>query len=261
MAKIHQMALVSPKAELADDVEVGPFSVIGDHVKIGSGTTVGSNTFIDGYVTIGSDNQILHHVVIGSPPQDLSYQGGESYIDIGDKNIIHEFVTISPGTEPGTRTFIGNGNMLMIGVHAAHNVVIGDEAVIVNYTALGGYVEVGDRAFLSGFVAVHQFCKVGRSSLIASFSKLAQDFPPFMIGHDAPTRVYGLNAIGMRRAGIDPDSRARVKRAYKILYHSKFHFSAAFEQIENDADLWDDLNVRELVEFGKNAERGICPHH
>lgn len=253
---------VHPDAQIAEGVEIGSFCYIGPNVKIGKGTKIGSSVIIDGYVTIGENNQIYHHTVIGSPPQDFSYKlGDRTYLKIGNNNIIHEYVTISPGTKPESETVIGDNCMIMIGAHIAHNIKLGNNVVIVNYTALGGYTEIGDGAFVSGFVAVHQFCRIGRLAMIAPLSKLAQDMPPFMTGQDIPVTIYALNTVGLMRSGLDADSRGKIKKAYKILYHDKYNFSDAVMAIEEDKDLMVCNEVVELTEFIKNAKRGICKHH
>lgn len=261
MTKIHPTANVHPDAVIGDDVEIGPYSCIGEHVVIGDRTKIESHVIIDGWTTIGKDNLVLHHAVVGSPPQDLAWKGDRSYLKIGDRNVIHEFVTISPGTKPESETVIGNDCMLMVGVHVAHNDRIGNNVILVNYTSLGGYVEVGDRAFLSAFVAVHQFVKVGTLAIVASFSKISQDFPPYMMGQDSPTVVYGLNVVGMRRAGFSQETRDLIKKAYMILYHDKFNFSDAVKVIEEDAALAKCKEVEILINFIKNSNRGICRHH
>jgi UDP-N-acetylglucosamine acyltransferase len=262
MPKIHKISEVSPEAQIADDVEIGPYCHIGPKVRIGQGTRIGSSVIIDGNVEIGTGNEILHHTVVGSPPQDTSWvRGTESFLRIGNNNVIHEYVTISPGTKVGTETVIGNNCMIMIGAHIAHNCRLGDYVVIVNYTALGGYTEIGDRAFLSAFVAIHQFCRIGRMAMIASFSKLAQDLPPFMTGQDAPTQVYGLNVVGMTRGGLSQETRNMVKKAYKLLYHDKYNFSDAVRVIEADPQLASVPEVMELCQFVKDAKRGICRHN
>jgi UDP-N-acetylglucosamine acyltransferase len=261
MTVIHPAAVISPGAVLGADVEVGPYSFVGPNVVIGAGTKIGPHVIIDGWVTMGEGNTVLSHAVVGSPPQDLAWKGDRSYLKIGDRNVIHEFVTISPGTKPESETVIGNDCMFMIGVHVAHNDRIGNNVIIVNYTALGGYVEVGDRAFLSAFVAVHQFVKIGRMAMVASFSKIAQDFPPFMMGQDAPTTIYGLNSVGLQRAGLSSDTRLMIKRAYKHLYHGELNFSDAVKAIESDPQLSSCPEVMELAGFVKNATRGVCRHH
>ncbi len=253
---------VHPDAQIAEDVVIGSFCYIGPNVKIGKGTKIGSSVIIDGYVTIGENNQIYHHTVIGSPPQDLSYKlGDRTYLKIGDNNIIHEYVTISPGTKPESETVIGNNCMIMIGAHVAHNVRLANNVIIVNYTALGGYTEIGESAFVSGFVAIHQFCRIGRNAMIASLSKVAQDVPPFMTGQDIPVSIYGLNTVGMVRAGLGPETRSLIKKAYKVIYHDKYNFSDAVKVIEDTQELIACPEVRELVDFIKNAKRGICKHH
>lgn len=253
---------IHPDAQIAEDVTIGSFCYIGPNVKIGKGTKIGSSVIIDGYVTIGENNQIYHHTVIGSPPQDTSYKlGDRTYLRIGNNNVIHEYVTISPGTKPESETVIGDNCMIMIGAHIAHNVRMGNGVVIVNFTALGGHTQIEDRAFISAFVAVHQFCRIGRMAMIAAHSKLAQDLPPFMTGQDVPVSIYGLNTVGLVRAGIESDSRTKIKRAYKLLFHDKYNYSDAVKAIEDDPDLISTPEVKELVTFIKEAKRGVCKHH
>jgi UDP-N-acetylglucosamine acyltransferase len=261
MPKIHPSAIVDPAAKIADSVEVGPFCVIGPNAVIGEGTKLGPGVIVDGWTTIGRGNVIMAWSVIGSPPQDFSWKAERSYLRIGDNNIIHEYVTFAPGTKPETETVVGSNCMFMVHSHVGHNCRVGDNVILVNNVALGGYVEIGDRAFISAASSVHQFCRVGRLCMIGALCKPAQDIPPFMLAQDCPAVVYTLNVVGMTRAGMTPETRARIKRAYKLLYHDKYNFSDAVKAIEGTPELIAVPEVKELTEFVKSAKRGICAHH
>ena len=261
MPKIHPSAIVDPAARLGDSVEVGPSCIVGPDAVIGEGTKLGPGVIVKGWTTIGRDNVIMPYAVIGSPPQDFSWKGDRSYLRIGDANIIHEYVTISPGSKPESETVVGSNCMIMVGCHVAHNCRVGNNVVLVNNVALGGYVEVGDRVFISALSAVHQFCRIGRMAMVATLTRPSQDVPPFTLVQDCPALVYTLNVVGMTRAGLSAETRAQIKRAYKLLYHDKFNFSEAVSVIEGTPELISVPEVKELADFVKSAKRGICAHH
>ena len=261
MPKIHPSAIVDPAARLDDSVEIGPFCVVGPDAVIGAGTRLGPGVVVQGWTTIGRNNVIMAHSVMGSPPQDFSWKGERSFLRVGDNNIIHEYVTFAPGTKPETETVIGSDGMFMVGAHVAHNCVVGNNVVLVNNTALGGYVEVSDRVFISASSSVHQFCRIGRLAMVATLTRPSQDVPPFMTVQDVPAVVYTLNVVGMTRAGFSQETRARIKTAYKIFYHDKYNFSEAVRVIEETPDLIAVPEVKEFTEFVKSSKRGVCGHH
>lgn len=253
---IHPTAIVHPDAELGKGVEIGPFSIIAGTVKIGDGTKVGARVTIEGNTTIGKDNEFFTGAVIGSMTQDKKFDGGTSFLTIGDGNKIREYVTINPGTKDGTQTLIGNFNLLMAYSHVAHDCVIGNHAVLANQGTLAGHVIVEDRAIIGGLSAVHQFTRIGTLSIIGGCSKVVQDVPPFMMVDGHPARAFGINSVGMDRAEVPKDEKTSMKKAYRLVFKSKLTLKKAMQQLE--ADLPPSPCLETLLQFLKNSERGIC---
>ena len=253
---IHPTAIIHDEAELGEGVVIGPYSIIEGTVKIGDGTLVGSHVVIEGHTTIGAENQIFTGAVIGSPTQDKKYDGGISYLTIGDRNKIREYVTINPGTKDGTRTIIGNDNLLMAYSHVAHDCVVHDHVVLANQATLAGHVIVQDRAIVGGLRAVHQFVRLGELALIGGCSKVVQDVPPFMMADGHPARVYGINSVGLDRAGYASHDKQVLKKAFKITFRSRHTLKNAILHLESE--LGDGAAFETLLKFLKTSERGIC---
>ena len=255
MKKIHSTAVISKKAHLEKDVEVGPYSVIGDNVKIGRGTKILNNVTIEGLTEIGEGNKIFSGVVIGSPPQDLKYKGEESFLYIGRNNIIREYVTINLGTEKNT-TRIGDDNLLMAYSHIAHDCQVGNQCVFANNATLAGHVTVEDEAVIGGLSAVHQFVHIGKLSIIGGCSKVVQDIPPYSTCDGHPTKVYGINFVGLRRSKVPKDTIHQLKISFKILFHSGLSISHALEKIRKEfMNSSDELS--HLISFVSSSKRGI----
>lgn len=255
MPKIHSTAIVSPKAQLAKDVSVGPYSVIGENVSVGSGTNIGTHCFIDGNTAIGASCEIFTGAVIGSQPQDLKYKGAKSFLEIGDRNIIREYCTFNPGTEEGTKTVVGSGNLIMAYSHIAHDCRVGNECVIANNGTLAGHVTVEDKAVIGGMVAIHQFVRVGMLSIIGGCSKVVQDIPPYSTCDGHPARVYGLNLVGLRRHSVNRDAIRSLDRAFRILFNSGLTAKNALLKLKEDAGSCEE--VLRLVHFVESSERGV----
>ena len=205
--KIHPTVIVDPAARIAADVEIGPFSIIGPQVTIGEKTIVQSHVVIEGEVTIGSGNLIGHGAVIGAPPQDVSFSPDrKTKVEIGNNNIIREYCTIHRGTADGSSTKIGDKNFLMAGAHIGHNCEIGNNVIIANNCLLAGYVRVDDGVFLGGGSTFHQFMHIGRLVMVQGSSAFGKDLPPFVVAAERNS-VFGLNVIGLRRAGFSAKER------------------------------------------------------
>lgn len=254
MANIHPSALVSPKARLAQDVIVGPYTIVEDNVQIDSGTKIGSSVVITGWTTIGKNNTIHMGAVIGHEPQDVGWKGGKSYLKVGDGNIIREYVTIHRGTKEETSTLIGNNNFLMGLSHVAHNCQLANNIILCNGSLLAGYTVVEDKAFISGNVVVHQFTRLGTLSMMSGGGATSKDAPPFMI-IAGRSEVYGVNLVGMRRAGFSREAIRQIKEAYKLLFKSGLSTKTAIEKLESD-HVGEDL--RYLLDFIKQSKNGIC---
>ena len=256
MAKIHPTALVDAKAQLADDVEIGPYSIIGEHVKIGAGTTVGAHAVITGHTTIGAHNQIFHFVSLGEAPQDKKYAGEPTRLEIGDHNVIREFCTFNVGTiqDRGVTT-IGSHNWIMAYVHIAHDCVVGDHTIFANNASLAGHAEIGDWVILGGFTGVHQFCKIGAHVMTGISSVVFKDIPPFVMASGQPAAPHGLNSEGLKRRGFSAESLTALKRAYKTLYREGNTLAEAQTKLAESATTH--AEVQQLLDFLEHSERGI----
>ncbi|MFA5388721.1 MAG: acyl-ACP--UDP-N-acetylglucosamine O-acyltransferase [Candidatus Omnitrophota bacterium] len=253
--KIHPTAIVDKKAKLADDTEVGPYAIIGPNAELGKGCIIGPRATVEGHTMIGEGTRIFTGAVIGSAPQDLKYKGKNTFLKIGKNNVIREYVTMNPGTEEGAATSIGDGNLFMAYSHVAHDCVIGNNCVIANIATLAGHVTVEDRVVMGGIVGVHQFTRIGKMAIIGGYSKVVQDVPPFSTCDGNPARVYGLNLIGLRRAGVPQKTQAELKRAFRILFHSGLVLKHGIEKAAKEVEPIEE--VRYLLDFLKHSERGI----
>jgi UDP-N-acetylglucosamine acyltransferase len=251
---LHPTAVIHPTATLAEGVEVGPYAVIGERVFIDRGTKVGPHAVIEAFTTIGRDCQIFPGAVVGGVPQDLKFQGEESYTVIGDRNVVREHVTINRATSAGETTRIGHDNLFMAYVHVAHDCQIGNGIVLANGVTLAGHVIIEDRAIIGGMTGMHQFIRVGQMAMVGAMSRLAQDVPPFMLVEGNPPKVYGLNVVGLRRNGLPPDARAQLKRAFKLIYRSQLNLGQALTEINK---LESSFELRHLISFLQTTERGI----
>ncbi|GFE58111.1 acyl-ACP--UDP-N-acetylglucosamine O-acyltransferase [Geobacter sp. AOG1] len=256
---IHPSAAIQQGAELDNDVEIGPGVFIGPHVRIGKGTRVGPNAVIDGWTEIGQDNQIFHLASVGGIPQDLKYKGEETWLKIGDRNIIREFATLHPGTVTGdNETTVGNGNLFMAYSHVAHDCHVGNGVVMANGATLAGHVRVDDFAILGGLCAIHQFVRIGAHAMIGGGTMVGQDIPPFTIvtGDRKDVKLRGLNQVGLTRRGFSEDKIATLKKAYRILVLSKLRLVDALDRIRQELPQTEE--VKQLVSFIEQSQRGIC---
>ena len=256
-AKIHPAAIVDANAKLGAGVEIGPFSIIGPHVTIGEKTTVQSHVVIEAEVAIGRGNFIGHGAVIGVPPQDVSFlPERKTKVEIGDDNIIREYCTIHRGSPDRSATKIGDKNFLMAGVHIGHNCIIGNSVIVANNCLLGGHVRVDDGAFLGGGSTFHQFMHIGRLVMVQGSSGFGKDLPPFVVAAERNS-VFGLNIVGMRRAGFSAKDRDQIKEAFKLVYLSGLNTSQALEKAKTMSL---GAPAREFLDFvATSKKRGICP--
>ena len=253
---IHPTAIISPHAKLADDILVGPGVVIGERVEIGSGCVLQAHSVIESDTTIGSGNTIGYGAVIGAAPQDYAHSAEiRSSVVIGNNNRIREYATIHRGTKDGTVTRIGNHCFLMVGVHVGHNCEISDNAIITNNVLLAGYVQVGEWAVLGGGAVFHQFMRIGARAMVAGGSRFNKDIPPYTIA-DSYNKIHGINAVGLKRAGLNAIQRLEIKRAFSAIYRNNQPFRiAAVEALT--AAAWGP-EAREFFEFIVSSKRGIC---
>ena len=258
-SKIHETAVIAPGARIGKDVEIGAFSVIGPNVEIGDRTIIAPHALVTGWTTIGEDCQIFSFSSVGEASQDMKSCGEKSYVRIGDRTKIRECVTIHRATGEGQETRIGNDCLLMATVHIAHNCLIGNRVIMSNAAMLAGHVVVEDNAVIGGMTGVHQFVKIGRNAMVGGMSRLVQDVVPYTIVNGQPAQVYGLNNVGITRAGISMDSRRALKKAYKLLYRSGLTLAKAITVIEQEVESCEE--VEHFLRFLRDAERGICRSH
>jgi len=255
--KIHPTAIVDPKAKIGTDVAIGPYAVIGGNVVIGERSTIESHVVVEPGVTIGAANLIGHGAILGSAPQDLSFSPErKTYVAIGNENVIREHCTIHRGSAEGSVTKIGDNNFLMAGAHVGHNCEIGNNVIIANNCLLGGHVRIGDGAFLGGACVFHQHMCVGQLSITQGASAFSKDIPPFVIAAER-NYIFGLNVVGLRRAGFSAKDRDEIKATFKLIYMSDLNIAQALEKASA-------MNfgpaAREFIDFVANAKkRGICP--
>jgi UDP-N-acetylglucosamine acyltransferase len=228
-------------------------AVIEDNVEIGPDCEIGAYAVIKRFTRIGARNRIFEHAVIGGEPQDVKFRGETSYLEIGDDNIIREFCTFHRANGEGLTTRIGSRNFFMVGVHVAHNCVIGDDNTFANEVALAGHIMIEDHVFLSNNVGAHQFVRMGRHAMIGGKSKIVQDVLPFFITDGNPARVRGVNSVGLQRAGLSEDARRALKNAYKMLFRSKLPVADVLEELGQV----DDEHVAHLVSFIRGSKRGF----
>ncbi len=256
LRKIHETAVVYPGARIAKDVEIGPYAVIGENVSIDSGTRICAHAVVEGWTTIGKNCILYPGCTVGGEPQDLKFVGEKSYVIIGDNTKIREYVTINRATGEGNETRVGNNVLLMACVHIAHNCIIGNNVIVANNAGVAGHAIVEDRVVIGGLAGVHQFVKVGRNAMVGGLSKIIQDVPPFINIDGNPSFVAGLNSVGLARAGISPQVRRDLKKAYRIIYRSGLTLDQAIAEMEQELPAGEE--VEHLLRFLRNVERGIC---
>jgi UDP-N-acetylglucosamine acyltransferase len=256
MSSIHPTAIISPEARLGENTTVGAYAIVEGGVTVGDNCTIQAHAILTNRVTIGDGNLIGYGAVIGSAPQDFDHKETiSSGVVIGNGNTFREYVTIHRGTKEGSVTRVGDGNLLMGGVHLGHNVSLGNRTVIANNCLLAGYVEVGDDTVLGGGSVYHQFLRVGHMCMIRGGTAWSQDIPPYCVGVVINT-LCGLNALGMRRKGITAEARAEVKRAYKLLYHSGLNVDQA---IRETASITWGSEADSFIRFvSHRTKRGLC---
>ena len=254
---IHASAIVDPSARLAADVEIGPYSVIGAEVEIGAGTVIGPHVVIMGPSKIGRENRIFQFASIGDAPQDKKYQGEPTSLELGDRNVIREYVTLNRGTDEGNgKTTIGDDNLFMAYSHVAHDCRVGNHTVFANAASLSGHVEVGDYVTLGGFTSVHQFTQIGSRAFCGLGSVVTQDIPPFSTAAGNRARVVGINKEGLRRRGFSADLIRALHRSFRELLKSKLSRQDAFENLRPLCEKYPE--VEEFVNFVRNSKRGIA---
>ncbi len=253
---IHPTAIIHPKATIAEGVEIGPYSIIGEHVTIGRDTKISSHVLIEGWTTIGERNHIFSFSSIGTAPQDIGYRNEETYLIIGNDNVIRECATIHRATTKENRkTVIGNNNFLLAYSHVAHDCQLGNHILMANSVALGGHISIGDHAILGGIVAVHQFARIGSYAIVGGQSAVTMDIPPYVSAAGNRAQLYGLNLVGLKRKGFNEQTITTLKKAYKIIFRSGLTQDEAIQKARDEFP--DSPEVTYLIDFIQTTKRGI----
>jgi UDP-N-acetylglucosamine acyltransferase len=253
---IHPTAVIAIDAVLADGVEVGPYTVIGPGVEVGRGTKIGPHVVVEGPTRIGAGNRIFQFASVGADPQDKKYRGETTRLEIGDRNVIRECVTLHRGTvqDKGV-TRIGDDNLFMAYAHVAHDCVIGSHCVLANQATLAGHVHIGDWVIMGGFSGIHQFGRIGSHAFIANNAAVTRDVPPFVMAVGQPADAHSINAEGLKRRGFTPEQVRNIRAAFRVLYRSGLKLAEATARLEALAR--DQPELLPLVEFLPQASRGI----
>jgi len=252
---IHPTAVIHPKAQLGANCEIGPYCIIGEHVNLGDGCRLHSHVVVDGHTKLGKENEIFPFAAIGMKTQDLKWKGGVTRVEIGDRNVFREGVTIHCATNDGDATIVGSNNLLIIYAHVAHDCRLGDGIIMSGFAGLAGHVIVEDGAVFAGYVAVHQFCRIGKLSMIGGCSKIVQDVPPFMIVDGNPGETRTINKVGLERHGVSEETQNALRQAYKIIFREGLTIPNALAKIESE--LPPSPELQHLVQFARASERGI----
>lgn len=256
MPKIDPRAVVSPKAELAEDVEVGAFAVIGDDVRIGPRTTIAAHAVVNGPTTLGADNKVFQFASLGDAPQDRKYKGEPTQLVVGDRNTFREYVTVNRGTVTGHGvTRVGSDNMLLAYSHVGHDCVLGNNIVLSNLVMLGGHVELGDFVTMSGYAGAHQFVKIGAHAFIGNMTAVTRDVPPYVLAAGQPAEPRSINSVGLQRRGFTSEQVRNIKNAYRILYRSDLKLDEAVARLKALAA--DQAELRPFVDFIGTATRSL----
>ncbi len=253
MTRIHPTAIVERDCELAEGVAVGPYAVIRHGSVIGPRTIVDAHVLLE-HTTIGADCRVHYGAAIGGPPQDQSYREEPTRVIVGDRTVIREYVTVHRATGEGNATRIGDDTMLMASTHLGHNCQVGSRVTVSTLSGMSGHVVLEDQVIIGGMVGSHQRVRVGKLAMVSGFSKLSQDVPPFSLVDGKPARVIGPNAVGLRRAGVEPEARRAIQRAFRLLFRADLELARALDQVEEE--LGQVAEVAYLVGFLRRMREG-----
>lgn len=255
MTTIHPSAIVSDKATLGTNVQVGPGVIVGDGCEVGDDCILEARSILERNVRLAARVRIGVGTVLGGDPQDLKFQGEETWVEVGEGTRIREYSTVNRATAQSFRTTVGKNCFIMSYVHLAHDCHLGDGVIISNGTQLAGHVTIEDRAILSGLVAVHQFVKIGKHSFVGGCSRVAKDVPPFLKAVGNPVKLYGLNSVGLQRSGFDESVIRELKRAYRLFFRSELNVSQARERAATE--LSSSPEVDHFLRFLEGSDRGV----
>jgi UDP-N-acetylglucosamine acyltransferase len=254
-SSIDNHAIVSPKAQLGDNITVGPFAIIEDNVVIGDGTVIGSHALIANGARIGRECRIHHGAVLGTLPQDLKFHGEMTTLEVGDHTVVREYVTMNRGTHARMKTNVGSHCFLMAYAHVAHDCSVGNNVILANSVNMGGHCVIEDHAVVGGIVAIHQFSMIGAHSMIGGGFRVTKDVPPYILAGSEPLSFKGLNIVGLRRRNFTTEAIDHLENAYRLIYHSSLNVSQAIEKIQAEFPQTDE--IRHAIEFIQKSKRGI----
>ncbi|HUR92626.1 MAG TPA: acyl-ACP--UDP-N-acetylglucosamine O-acyltransferase [Gemmatimonadaceae bacterium] len=255
MTRVHPTAIVADDARLASGVEIGPFAIVGPGCEVAEGCIVAPRATLERNVKLARNVRVGIGAVLGGDPQDLKFQGEDTSVEIGEGTVIREYSTINRGTSESFRTTVGRNCFIMSYVHLAHDCHLGDGVILANGVQLAGHVRIEDRAILSGLSAVHQFVRIGRHAFVGGCSRVSKDIPPFLKAVGNPVKLYGLNTVGLQRAGFEEATLRELKRAYRLFFNSDLNITQALERAEQDLEQRPE--VKELIRFLEASGRGV----
>lgn len=255
MTRIHPSAIVHEGARLGEDVEIGAYSIVGPQVTIGDRTRIMPQVFLDGRTTFGADCTVFPFASIGSLTQDLKYKGGETFVQIGDKTTIREYVTINSGTADGEVTRVGSGCLVMAYCHVAHGSQVGNRVIMANGASLSGDGVIEDDATIGGMTGIHQFTRIGCFAMVGGMSRITQDVPPYMLVEGNPAEARGINVIKLQRMDVSAEVQTTLKKAYKILCREGLSTRQALEKMRVELPM--SPEVEYLIQFIEASQRGI----
>lgn len=250
----HPTAVIDDGAEVAESAGVGPYAIVGPGVRLEEGVRVGPHVLVERNTRVGEGCELHNGAVLGTDPQDLKYDGEETWLEVGPGTVVREYATLNRGTAASGTTLVGRECLVMAYAHVAHDCRIGDGVILANSVAMGGHVEIGDRAIVGGLVAIHQFVRIGRHAFVGGGSRLPQDVAPYVTVAGNPCRAYGINTEGLRRRGFGDESIRALKRAYRTLFRSDEHLGRALEEVEAGDPT---PEVETLIDFVRASDRGI----
>jgi len=253
--EVHPTALIDPSAELAPGVVVGPYSIVGPGVRVGPRTRIGSHVLIERDTTVGEECTIHQGAVLGTDPQDLKYMGEPTVLVVGDRTVIREYATLNRGTIASGVTRVGSDCMLMAYTHVAHDCHLGNHVILSNAVNMAGHVTIGDWAIVGGLTPIHQFVRIGAHAFVGGATRVAKDVPPYVKAAGSPMELYGLNSVGLQRAGFSPDVKLALKRAYRLLFNSDMTVSQGIAKAR--AELPQIPEVENFLKFIEGSQRGV----
>jgi len=252
---IHRTALIDPGAHIGTDVMVGPYAIIGPNVTIGDRSQIAAHAVIERDTRVGAEVKVGYGSILGADPQDLKYRGEETWVEVGDQTTIREYCTINRGTPATGRTTVGRRCFIMTYVHIAHDCVIGDDVILANSIQMAGHVTIDDRAIVSGLVPIHQFVRIGTYAFVGGGSRVNQDVPPYTKAVGNPLHLYGLNSVGLQRAGFGAEVKLALKKAYRLVFNS--HLTITQGVARARAEIATITEVETFLRFIEASQRGV----